>query len=205
MLLPKSMTANPEVFNKGQLDRPGPVRRPVHRSPTLDRTAQRITLTRNPKWWGTPPLLDSITYLVLDDAARIPALQNNTIDATGVASLPELTTARNTAGISIRRAPGAELVSLHVQRGAGFDPGGQGAAAGGRQGHRPAGHRQRHPARPGRQAGAAEQPHLRRGPGGLPGQQRRRWPSTRRRPNRNSTRSDGASTASSARRTAASW
>jgi glutathione transport system substrate-binding protein len=64
-------------------------------------------LTRNPKWWGAPPLLDSITYLVLDDAARIPALQNNTIDATGVASLDELTIARNTAGISIRRAPSA--------------------------------------------------------------------------------------------------
>jgi glutathione transport system substrate-binding protein len=106
MLLPKSMTADPEVFNKGQLDRPGPSAGPFIIT-DLDRTAQRITLKRNPKWWGTPPLLDSITYLVLDDKARIPALQNNTIDATGVASLPELTTARNTQGISIRRAPGA--------------------------------------------------------------------------------------------------
>jgi peptide/nickel transport system substrate-binding protein len=104
MLLPKSMTSTPEVFNKGQLDRPGPSAGPFMVT-DLDRTAQRITLKRNPKWWGTPPLLDSITYLVLDDAARLPALQNNTIDATGVVSLPELTTARNTSGISIRRAP----------------------------------------------------------------------------------------------------
>jgi peptide/nickel transport system substrate-binding protein len=106
MLLPKSMTATPEAFNKGQLNGPGPSAGPFMLS-GLDRTAQRITLTRNPKWWGTPPLLDSLTYLVLDDAARIPALQNNTIDATGVASLDELTVARNTAGISIRRAPSA--------------------------------------------------------------------------------------------------
>jgi peptide/nickel transport system substrate-binding protein len=106
MLLPKSMTADPEVFNKGQLDRPGPSAGPFIVT-DLDRTAQRITLKRNPKWWGAPPLLDSFTYLVLDDKARIPALQNNTIDATGVTSLPELTTARNTSGISIRRAPGA--------------------------------------------------------------------------------------------------
>ncbi|WNG91664.1 ABC transporter family substrate-binding protein [Mycobacterium sp. ITM-2016-00318] len=106
MLLPRSMTADPEVFNKGQLDRPGPSAGPFIVT-DLDRTSQRITLKRNPEWWGTPPLLDSITYLVLDDKARIPALQNNTIDATAVASLPELTTARNTAGISIRRAPGA--------------------------------------------------------------------------------------------------
>ncbi|CAN5869393.1 ABC transporter family substrate-binding protein [soil metagenome] len=104
MLLPKSMTANPEVFNKGQLNGPGPSSGPFMVT-TVDRTAQRITLTRNPKWWGTPPLLDSITYLVLDDAARIPALQNNTIDASGVASLDELTIARNTPGIAIRRAP----------------------------------------------------------------------------------------------------
>ncbi|PEG40032.1 hypothetical protein CQY20_09030 [Mycolicibacterium agri] len=111
MLLPKSMTANPEVFNTGQLDRPGPSAGPFMIS-GLDRTAQRITLTRNPNWWGDPPLLDSITYLVLDDKARIPALQNNTIDATGVTSLPELTTARNTPGISIRRAPGASWYHL---------------------------------------------------------------------------------------------
>ncbi|HEX2283791.1 MAG TPA: ABC transporter family substrate-binding protein [Mycobacterium sp.] len=106
MLLPKSMTANPEVFNKGQLNGPGPSAGPFMIS-AIDRTAQRITLTRDPKWWGTPPLLDSITYLVLDDAARLPALQNNTIDATGVPSLDELTIARNTPGISIRRAPSA--------------------------------------------------------------------------------------------------
>lgn len=106
MLLPKSMTANPEVFNTGQLKGPGPSAGPFIIS-SLDRTAQRITLTRNPKWWGTPPLLDSITYLVLDDAALLPALQNNAIDATAVASLDELTIARRTPGISIRRAPSA--------------------------------------------------------------------------------------------------
>ncbi len=54
----------------------------------------------------SPPLLDSFTFLVLDDAARLPALQNNTIDATGLGSLDELTIARRTAGISIRRSPG---------------------------------------------------------------------------------------------------
>jgi peptide/nickel transport system substrate-binding protein len=104
MLLPKSMTSDPNVFNKGQLDRPGPSAGPFIVT-DLDRTAQRITLKRNPRWWGTPPLLDSVTYLVLDQKAFIPALQNNTIDATGVVSLSELTIARNTKGVSIRRAP----------------------------------------------------------------------------------------------------
>jgi peptide/nickel transport system substrate-binding protein len=104
MLLPKSMTATPEAFNKAQVNGPGPSAGPFIVS-SIDKTAQRITLTRNPKWWGTPPLLDSITYLILDDAARVPALQNNALDATGLASLDELTIARRTPGISIRRAP----------------------------------------------------------------------------------------------------
>ena len=106
MLFPKVMTATPEAFNKGFLNGPPPSAGPFIVT-NVDRTAQRITLARNPKWWGTAPLLDSVTYLVLDDAALIPALQNNTIDAAGLGSLDELTTARNTAGISIRRAPGA--------------------------------------------------------------------------------------------------
>ncbi|HEY2504175.1 MAG TPA: ABC transporter family substrate-binding protein [Mycobacterium sp.] len=104
MLLPASMTATPEAFNKGQLDSPGPSAGPFIVS-SLDRTTQRIVLTRNPKWWGERPRLSTITFLVLDDAARLPALQNNTIDATGVGTLDQLTIAQRTKGISIRRAP----------------------------------------------------------------------------------------------------
>ncbi|BBY14149.1 hypothetical protein MMARJ_48890 [Mycobacterium marseillense] len=104
MLLPKSMTATPEAFNKGQLDGPGPSAGPFIAT-SLDRTTQRIVLSRNPKWWGPRPRLDNITYLVLDDAARLPALQNNTIDATGVGTIDQLTIAQRTKGITIRRAP----------------------------------------------------------------------------------------------------
>ena len=68
MLLPKSSTATPEAFNRAQLTTPGPSAGPFIIS-NLDRGAKRITLTRNPKWWGEPPVLDSITYLVLDTAA----------------------------------------------------------------------------------------------------------------------------------------
>jgi peptide/nickel transport system substrate-binding protein len=106
MLYPKSVTATPDAFNTAQLNGPGPSAGPFIIS-TLDKTAQRLVLTRNPKWWGTPPKLASVTYLVLDDAARIPALQNNTIDATGVASLDEMTIVQRTQGVSVRRAPGA--------------------------------------------------------------------------------------------------
>jgi peptide/nickel transport system substrate-binding protein len=104
MLLPKKMTATPEAFNTAQLSGPGPSAGPFVVS-ALDRTKQRIVLTRNPRWWGERPRLDRITFLVLDDAARLPALQNRAIDATGVAGLDQMTIARRTNGISIRRAP----------------------------------------------------------------------------------------------------
>ena len=101
---PRSMTANPDVFNKGQLDAPGPSAGPFIVS-KIDRGAQRIVLTRNPRWWGAKPRLDSITFLVLDAAAVIPALQNNAIDAAGVGTLDDMVTAQRTPGIAIRRAP----------------------------------------------------------------------------------------------------
>lgn len=105
MLLPKVSTTDPEVFNKGQLTKPGPSAGPFVIS-NVDRGAQRITLTRNPRWWGARPLLDSITFLVLDDSARIPALQNNAIDATGLGSLDDMVRARRTKRVDIRTAPG---------------------------------------------------------------------------------------------------
>ncbi|ORV16497.1 ABC transporter family substrate-binding protein [Mycobacterium celatum] len=101
---PRSMTANPDVFNKGQLNAPGPSAGPFIVT-TIDRTAQRIVLTRNPRWWGARPRLDSITFLVLDSTAVIPALQNNAIDAAGVATLDDMVTAARTPGIVIRSAP----------------------------------------------------------------------------------------------------
>ncbi|MBJ7338001.1 ABC transporter family substrate-binding protein [Mycolicibacterium sp.] len=105
MLLPKSMTSTAEAFNKGQLTQPGPSAGPFAVT-NIDRTAQRITLARNPKWWGATPRLNSINYTVLADEARIPALQNNALDASGLATLDEMEIARRTPGLSIRRAPG---------------------------------------------------------------------------------------------------
>ncbi|MBV9513456.1 MAG: ABC transporter family substrate-binding protein, partial [Mycobacteriaceae bacterium] len=103
-LLPRSMTSTPEAFNNAQLNAPGPSAGPFIVT-GLDKGAQRITLTRNPAWWGQKPRLDAISFLVLDPAADMPALQNNAIDAVGIASLDELTIAQRTAGISIRKAP----------------------------------------------------------------------------------------------------
>jgi peptide/nickel transport system substrate-binding protein len=104
MLYPKSMTANPDVFNRGELNGPGPSAGPFMVT-NVDKGAQRIVLGRNPKWWGATPKLNTVTYTVLADEALIPALQNNALDAVGLATLDDLTIARRTAGVSVRRAP----------------------------------------------------------------------------------------------------
>src|SRR3954470_7736863 len=58
VLLPQSIPVTPEAFNTAQLNGPGPSAGPFIIT-TLDKTARRIMLSRNPRWWGTPPLLDS--------------------------------------------------------------------------------------------------------------------------------------------------
>ncbi|MEU1547364.1 ABC transporter family substrate-binding protein [Nocardia sp. NPDC005745] len=104
-LFPKSVTADPESFNKGLVDRLGPSAGPFVVQST-DRVQGRIVLGRNPKWWGETPKLDTITYSVLDQAAWASALQNNELDLVRLASIDEVKTVRNTGGLVIRRAPG---------------------------------------------------------------------------------------------------
>ncbi len=101
---PRSMTSDPEVFNSGQLNAPGPSAGPFVVS-RVERSAQRIVLTRNPRWWGRKPRLSSITFLVLDSSAVIPALQNSAIDAAGVGTLDDMVTADRTPGVVVRSAP----------------------------------------------------------------------------------------------------
>ncbi|UGT40393.1 ABC transporter family substrate-binding protein [Nocardia yamanashiensis] len=104
-LFPKSVSANPEVFNKGYVNDPTPSAGPFIVK-TIDRAQNRVILGRNPNWWGATPKLDTITYSVLDSAAQVPALQNNEIDAVGIGNRDELKTAKSTPGVVIRRAPG---------------------------------------------------------------------------------------------------
>ncbi|MFF2107491.1 ABC transporter family substrate-binding protein [Rhodococcus koreensis] len=108
MLYPKSATATPEAFNTSLRDGISLTSGPF-RIASIDRAQNRITLGRNPVWWGNTPKLDTITYSVLDDSARIPALQNNEIDASGLGTIDEVKTAEGSDGIVIRRAPGTQF------------------------------------------------------------------------------------------------
>ncbi|MGY4101715.1 ABC transporter family substrate-binding protein [Nocardia sp. R16R-3T] len=103
-LYPKAVTANPEAFSN--LDRDG---MPVSSGPfiitSIDRAQNRITLGRNPKWWGDTPKLDTITLSVLDDSAVLPGIQNNEIDYAYMSGIENVTGARNSKNVVIRRTP----------------------------------------------------------------------------------------------------
>ncbi|WP_280427063.1 ABC transporter family substrate-binding protein [Nocardia brasiliensis] len=104
-LFPKSVTADPETFNKGLVDNMGPTAGPFLVQST-DRGQGRIVLGRNPNWWGDMPKLDTITYSVLDSTAWVQAVQNNELDAALLRTLDDVTTLRRSSDVAIRRAPG---------------------------------------------------------------------------------------------------
>lgn len=104
ILYPKSVTGAPDAFNHSLADHMGPSAGPFVVQ-SIDRTQRRIVLARNPKWWGAPPKLDTVTYSVLDQSTWAAALQNNELDLARVASLNDVLLVRRTAGLQLRHAP----------------------------------------------------------------------------------------------------
>lgn len=104
-VLPKSVTANPDSFNKSLADHMGLTAGPF-RIRSADRSTGLITLERDPNWWGEQPKLDTVTWRVLDRSAWTQAIQNNELDAALLSTIDDVKTARSSAGVTVRRAPG---------------------------------------------------------------------------------------------------
>lgn len=102
-LSPKEAMATPEAFNNLEREAPLKTAGPFIVS-SIDRPQQRIVLSRNPKWWGDTPKLDTVTFSVLDSSALLAALQNNELDATAVTGIDEVKTAMSAPGVVVRRA-----------------------------------------------------------------------------------------------------
>ena len=109
MLLPQSMTATPGSFNNGQVKGPGPSAGPFIISGLSK--AKKIILSRNPRWWGTEPVLESIEYSVLGSTLPDEVLDDDEV-LKNVDAIP-LTSAEQTAK--------AEAKSFKIRRARGFD------------------------------------------------------------------------------------
>src|SRR3978361_179698 len=74
---------------------------------SVDKTAQTITLARNPQWWGDKPILNRIIYRAIDLDAQIDALANGEIDFIDVGpNVNNMKRAEGISGVEIRRAGG---------------------------------------------------------------------------------------------------
>ncbi|MFC9892476.1 ABC transporter family substrate-binding protein [Nocardia sp. NPDC127579] len=109
-LVPKELTATPQAFSDLARNEPTKSAGPFIIT-SVDRGAQRIVLSRNPKWWGETPKLDTVTYSVLDHSAMLTALQNDELDAVDLSGIEAVKTATNSPGIAVRRA--ARLYNSH--------------------------------------------------------------------------------------------
>ena len=79
--LPKEQVATAEVFNNGMAKTynndwyAGPFK-----IESYNEAQQVVTLVPNEKWWGDKPLLDKVTFRVLDSAAEATSFANKEID-----------------------------------------------------------------------------------------------------------------------------
>ena len=78
-LLPASLTATPEAFNKSWVSAPTVTAGPFKYSST-DVAGSTVTLVPNTKWWGDKPVLAKIVYRAIPPATQLDALANGEVD-----------------------------------------------------------------------------------------------------------------------------
>jgi peptide/nickel transport system substrate-binding protein len=103
-LKPASLTATPDAFNNSWKAAPLVTAGPF-KFVALDKVTRTITVERDKKWWGDKPVLDSIIFKALPQAAQIDALLNGEIDYMDVGNdTNALKRARENSKISVRVA-----------------------------------------------------------------------------------------------------
>ena len=78
-LKPAALTASPDAFNTSWKAAPLVTAGPF-KFKALDKVTRTITVERDKKWWGDKPVLDTIIFKALPQAAQIDALLNGEID-----------------------------------------------------------------------------------------------------------------------------
>ena len=78
-LYPAKYDSTPALFNKGYLNSI-PVTAGPFGHPTFNKSAQTITVTPDPKWWGAKPRLDKIVFKAEQSTAANQAYVNGELD-----------------------------------------------------------------------------------------------------------------------------
>lgn len=107
-LYPATVYSVPRAFNTGWMNRL-PVTAGPFEVEEIARTAQTVTLVRDPAWWGPPAKLDRIVYRAMDTSAMPGAFANNEIDLMDIGlDAGALRRVQGVRGAAVRRAGGPD-------------------------------------------------------------------------------------------------
>jgi len=106
-LVPKSLTATPNAFNKSWIAKPAVTAGPFKWG-KVDKTAKSYTIVKDPNWWGQPALLNSITFVAYNDpSAAIQAVGSGDLDYDDITfgdEVGNVQAAKGYKGVQIRQA-----------------------------------------------------------------------------------------------------
>jgi peptide/nickel transport system substrate-binding protein len=108
-LYPASANSSPDAFNTGWLNKI-PVTAGPFKFGSFDKTAQTVTIERDPKWWGKPAKLDRIITRSLDVDAAIGAFVNGEVDVLDIGIDPSgFKRAQGAGGGVVRESAGPDF------------------------------------------------------------------------------------------------
>jgi peptide/nickel transport system substrate-binding protein len=106
-LVPKSLTATPDAFNKSWIAKPAVTAGPFKWGST-NKTAHSYTIVRDPNWWGDKAELDSITFVAYNDpSAAVQAVGSKDLDYDDITfgdEVANVQAAKQYQGVDIRQA-----------------------------------------------------------------------------------------------------
>ena len=112
LLYPGEEMSTPAKFNSAYLNAI-PVTAGPFKLGSLNATTKVVTVVRDPNWWGTKPVLDSINFRSMDDSAMPGAFASGEIDLEDIGpDVAEYKQALQVKGTSIRVAGGPNLRQL---------------------------------------------------------------------------------------------
>ncbi|WP_330453503.1 MULTISPECIES: ABC transporter family substrate-binding protein [unclassified Streptomyces] len=118
-LYPKQVTGSPDAFNDGARTTVKETAGPF-RLREVDKRTGSVTLTRNPRWWGSPAKLDSLVFKAVKPEDRTDALAEGTVDVadvdSGTAHRIAQAAREGAAGASGAHGPGAALTPAQALR-----------------------------------------------------------------------------------------
>jgi peptide/nickel transport system substrate-binding protein len=111
-LYPAEISASAAEFNTGWLSAPKMTAGPFLVQ-SIDTKNMTATVARDPKWWGTKPLLDRITFKVIPKAQLVSSFTANQIDFFDIVSDTALAQrSRQLPDAVVRQAPATDYSAL---------------------------------------------------------------------------------------------